>query len=461
MTSRADSARLLSFRMLTEVVGKGAYSNLVSRADPSFLRMEPRDRKFAIALFYGVLTRSYTLDQYLSTCIRGSLAQLDVQVLVLLRMGAWQLLYSKNIPPFAAVNETVTLAREVTHSGSAGLVNAVLRKFADSMENGTIPSEKEKFDVRYSLNRELSGCFIKWFGREKAESVASAMLTSPALCARVNRLRTTPEKLTRILEAEGVDVKPGVFFPDALQLDLLGTPLSTLPSFQDGLFMIQDEAAMMAAYILNPMRGDRILDICSAPGGKACHLAELIGDDGRIIAADIKESRLALVEENQTRLLLRSIDTIVADATKLTPDSLPEGCPTRFDSVLADVPCSGLGLLRKKPEIRSTMTYAAIMELVEVQKTILAHAAEFVRPGGTLLYSTCTINPLENQGQMETFLANHPDFAPYPFPERVPEGLGLRASRHKTEANEGYMTLLPDDDACDGFFIARLRRETA
>ncbi len=129
-------------------------------------------------------------------------------------------------------------------------------------------------------------------------------------------------------------------------------------------------------------------------------------------------------------------------------------------SVLTDVPCSGLGLLRKKPEIRSTMTYAAIMELVEVQKMILAHAAEFVRPGGTLLYSTCTINPLENQGQMETFLANHPDFAPYPFPERVPEALGLRASRHKTEANEGYMTLLPDDDACDGFFIARLRRET-
>jgi 16S rRNA (cytosine967-C5)-methyltransferase len=221
--------------------------------------------------------------------------------------------------------------------------------------------------------------------------------------------------------------------------------------------MVQDEAAMLAAILMNPKAGWKVLDVCSAPGGKACHMAEKMGDKGRILALDINESRLQMVEENQARLGLTCIDTALADALILS-EELAE-YKGYYNAVLADAPCSGLGLLLRKPDIRHTMTYEKMNDLLTVQETILDQAALFVRPGGTLMYSTCTINPHENDGQADAFLAKHENFEEYPFDDILPGKTVLRTEAHLAEAKHGRLKLLPDEDGCDGFYIARFRRK--
>lgn len=457
MSAKVDIARSLCFEMLTDVLEKQAYSNIVLQKSLRGTKLPMQDKNFAAALFYGTITRLYTLDYYLKRNLRKKYDTLDPAVHTLLRMGVWQLLYSRSVPPFAAVNETVKLARHHTNEGGVRLVNAVLRAVSQGVEDGTIDPEQSRFDVKYSLNRELSGCLIKWFGEEKAASIAAAFLGEPSVTARINSMRTTAFDLKSRLEEEGVSAEEGSLYEGALRLSLGGKAVYDLPSFQAGLFMIQDEAAMLAAHILSPKRGQRILDVCSAPGGKTCHIAELMGDEGKILALDLHDSRLEMVEQNQARLGLSCIDTAEADATRLR-EELPDYIGF-FDCVLADVPCSGLGLLLRKPDIRFTMTYARMQELLPVQALILDEAAAFVRPGGTLVYSTCTINPHENGGQADRFLDAHPDFEAYPFDAILPEKPALRNSRHLQSAAEGRIQLLPDDDGCDGFFIARFRRK--
>jgi 16S rRNA (cytosine967-C5)-methyltransferase len=244
---------------------------------------------------------------------------------------------------------------------------------------------------------------------------------------------------------------------DALRLNLGGRAVYELPEFREGLFMIQDEGAMLASYLLEPEKGQNILDVCSAPGGKSCHIAELMGDKGRVLALDLYETRLELVEQNQGRLGITCIDTEAADSTKLQ-EEIPQYLGF-FDGVLADVPCSGLGLLLRKPDIRLTMTYEKMQELIIVQARILRQAADFVKPGGTLVYSTCTINPNENDIQADLFLADRTDFEKYPFSDILPEKIAASNPEHVESAANARLQLLPDSDGCDGFFIARFRRK--
>lgn len=444
--------------MLFEVFEKGGYANLVLKQRyRSESGMSELYKNFATAMFYGVITYAFTLDFFIYRYAGRNSVKIDKNVRILLRMGAWQLLFSRSIPPFAAVSTTVDLAKRITNPGGAGMVNAVLRSIAQDADTIRNEINSAKFDVRYSLSKEISGLLIKWYGRKKAESIASAFLDQPETTARVNTLRCDKLSLREKFEEEGTGVRDGHFAPVALRLSLGSKSIDEMDAFRDGLFMIQDEAAMMAAIIADPKPEQRVLDLCSAPGGKSCHLAELSQDRAEIISLDIHEGRLALVMQNAERLGLKSIKTDVADVIRL--DQEHTGWIGTFDVVLVDVPCSGLGLLHRKPDIRLTATYERIMALLPVQAEILQKAALFVRPGGVLVYCTCTINPEENEGQTDRFLASDSGFIYEDFTGLLPEKLEEINPEHTASAKNGKLLLLPDQDGCDGFFIAKMRRK--
>ena len=457
MSQKADIARNLCYHMLMEVFENTAYSNLILQNSLRSTNLSSQEKSFAVALFYGTITRVYTLDYFLQKNLRKKFLTLDPSVLTILRMGLWQLMYAHSVPHFAAVNEMVKIAKLYTNEGGVRLVNAVLRTLTSECEKGDIDPDTCRFDVKYSLNRELSGCLIKWYGKEKAQSIAAAFLNDPTITARTNRLRITKDDLARRLNREEVNTEDGLFMEDAIRLNLSGRAVYELPEFKEGLFMIQDEGAMLASYLLDPQKGQSVLDVCSAPGGKSCHIAELMDDKGKVLALDLYENRLELVEQNQARLGITCIDTAVADSTALQ-EAIPQYLGF-FDKVLVDVPCSGLGLLLRKPDIRLTMTYEKMQELIIVQAQILRQAAEFVKPGGTLIYSTCTINPNENDVQADLFLSDRVDFEEYPFSGILPRKMTDSNPEHLQSAEKARLQLLPDSDGCDGFYIARFRRK--
>ena len=457
MRQKAEISRTLCFQMLSEVLENKAYSNIVLQNSLRHSTLTSQEKSFAAAVFYGTITRLYTLDYYLRLKLKKDVDSLDPAIRTILRMGVWQILYAHSVPSFAAVDQMVSLSARYTHEGGVRLVNAVLRGIAKDYDDGILQPENSRFDVRFSLNKELSGCLIKWYGQERAESLAAAFLEDAAVTARVNILRTGKQELITELALEGVETEPGLFMENAIRLQLNGIALNELDCFQKGHFMIQDEAAMLVSYLMQPKAGDHILDVCAAPGGKSCHMAEISGDQCNILALDIHESRLELIEQNMQRLGLHAIETGVADALMLT-GMMPEE-RSSFDGVLVDVPCSGLGLILRKPEIRSTMTYAKMQELLPVQSQILRQAAAFVRPGGTLIYSTCTINPQENQDQAARFLEDTPDYEVYPFEDVLPKSLSECHGELFDQAARGSLQLLPDRIGCDGFYMARFRRK--
>lgn len=456
MRKKCGSARQICLDMLMDVFEKQAYSNVVMQSAMSATGLSTEDKAFASAMFYGTITRLYSIDYYLNKKLDKDLEKLDPAVRTLLRMGAWQILYSHSVPTFAAVDQTVNLAKQYTNEGASKLINAVLRALSKEERSENSDKATTRFDIHYSLNRELAGCLIKWYGKERAASIASAFLSTPNVTARHNRLRCTRDELIQEFHKEGVTTEDSLFMDEAIRISLCGHSIPDLPSYRNGLFMIQDEAAMLVSHILAPSKGARILDVCAAPGGKSCHIAEITGDQAHIIALDIHESRLVQIEENQKRLGIIGIDTAVADASSITTEH--KEYIQAFDGVLADVPCSGLGLLLRKPDIRQKMTYARMQELIPIQAAILREAAECVRPGGRLVYSTCTINPEENAYQAERFLSENKDFRYQSFGDILPERLKEESLCLMEQAQKGQLQLLPDRVGCDRFFIACFRR---
>lgn len=457
MSRNVDIPRKICYEMLFDVFEKGGYANLVIKQHyRSDLMLSDLDKNFVTAMFYGVITYSFTIDFYINRSAGAKSGKITAPVRILLRMGVWQLLFSRSIPPFAAVSTTVDLAKIITNPGGVGMVNAVLRSIANDADAILGEIETAKFDVKYSLSKEISGLLIKWYGRKKAESIAASFLLQPETTARVNILRNDSQALKEKLEADGAGVQDGRFASQALRLRLGSKSIEELDAFREGLFMIQDEAAMMASVIADPHPGERVLDICSAPGGKSCHLAELSGDQAEIVSLDIHEGRLALVQQNADRLGLSSVRIGVSDATALDLEH-PEWIG-KFDIVVVDVPCSGLGLLKRKPDIRLTSNYERIMSLLPLQTEILRKASLFVRPGGILVYCTCTINPDENDGQVDLFLSSDSGFVSESFVKLLPQKLIEINQRHTASAEKGRLLLLPDEDGCDGFFIAKMRR---
>ena len=438
------TSRNTALRVLEACRASSAWADAALQAQLVRDRLSPADAALATRIVYGVLQNRMLLDFYLSAWCTQKVDHLQVPLADILRIGAYQILFLDKVPDSAAVNESVNLARLSGRGAASGLVNAVLRKVsAHKNDLPPLPQEDPVRALALSTSHPvwLVERMLSLLGREEAEAFLRENNRTAPLTVQVNPLRTTAESLRAELEAAGIDVRPHPWVPGCLELSGAGNPAS-LPSFREGRFLIQDAAARLVTLAAAPEPGWRVLDLCAAPGGKSFSAAMAMGDRGEILACDLYPKKLTRIDEGAARLGLSSIRTRAADAR----EPLPEWAGSA-DLVLADVPCSGLGIIRKKPDIRYKSP-DTLRDLPALQSAILRGAASCVRPGGVLLYSTCTVLPEENEQVTDAFLAEHPDFCREPF--ALPEPAGQTA---------GQLTLWPQRHGTDGFYLCRMKRK--
>ncbi len=438
-----ENARQTAYRALLRVEKDAAYSNLELDAVLQGSGLDARDKALASALFYGVLERRITLDYQLTHRLTKPLAKLKMGVQAVLRMGAYQLLYMNKIPASAAVNESIKLLKTTGNAYAAGLVNAVLR----GIEREPAPLPDPQADpvfydsVRYAFPPWLVQLWRDTYGTENARQLMDACVGRPPLTVRVNTLKTTPQDLMERLQAEGIEAEPVEKMPEALVLKHTGA-IEALPVFREGLFHVQDLASQYCCRAVDAKPGQAVLDLCAAPGGKTCTLAQLMEDRGRILARDIYPARVKLIMESARRLGITMIEGQTGDALQWD-----EGLP-RFDRVLCDVPCSGLGIIRRKPEIRHKKP-EELDKLPELQYRILETGSRYVKSGGKLIYATCTLNSAENEDVAGRFCEAHPDFIPAALPWES------QSSQPKF-----MQTFMPHLQGTDGFFVACLQKRS-
>ena len=434
-------ARETALNALIACRKEGAWSNGILKNYVNRDRLDRREAALASRLCYGVLQNRLKLDFYLKQLLTGKLNGLHPVVRDILHLGLYQLFETDKIPDSAAVNEAVGLAKRYCPKvGSApGLVNGVLRNAIRSRDK---LKEPESLSDRYSHPENLVQLLRAYVGEDRLEPMLQANNGTPSTFAQVNTLRITAEELLDRLEQEGVGAEHHPWLPDCLILSDTGN-LEKLPSFQQGLFYIQDPAAKLSVLCARlPQAPIRILDCCAAPGGKTFAAAISTGGQAQITSCDIYAHKAKLIETGAQRLGL-SITAIQQDGAERNQDWID-----RFDAVIADVPCSGYGIIRKKPDIRYKDP-DAMKELPQLQLAILRNQAQYVKPGGILMYSTCTLVRRENEGVVEKFLKENPEF--------TKENLQLPNVFPENET--GMLTLVPGEYDTDGFFICRLRRK--
>ena len=449
-----DKERELCFLMLYWVYEKDAYSNLVIKKADKIAASAGKKIDFARAMLYGTLTYTFTIDFLVRHLTKEEVELMDPVARTAVRMAVWQIQFGNNIPDYAAVDSAVEITKKYNHK-AAGYVNAVLRKFAESPEAKRY-LEQFKPGIRVSLKPEIYGIFKKDFGKQTAFDIGKALLEPAHITVRFDAHKIDQKTLIQELKKEGITAIKGSFIPDCVEITGGLNGLENTEAFNKYGMFVQGQGAMLASHIAHPRVADKILDCCAAPGGKSTHMAQMCRDDLYIIAVDINEARLKLVRDNCERLGLTSIETVCADASKISKDD--KDSRKSYDIVLCDVPCSGLGLLGRKPDIREKFSYDELDELIPLQYSILDHAAKMVRPGGTLIYCTCTLNSDENENQVETFLAEHKRFHTVPIDKFLPEDIFMDEERQESVAN-GMITLLPHLDKCEGFFICRMERD--
>ena len=436
-----QSTREVALRVLCQIEYEGAYPNLALNEALSTSDLEERDRAFVSELVYGtlryVITEDYVIRHYSSIRLK----KIAPKILMLLRLAAYQLLVME-MPSHAVCFETVELAKKVGHSGSIRFVNALVRRMAKEGMPALPTEPLEALSVKYSFPRWLIEKFIADFGENEAEALLASFQRVPPLTVRVNRLKTSSAELKSTLEKQGIGVVDGRYCASALRLTETGG-ISHMDSYNNGLFTVQDEGAMLIATVLDPHPGERIWDVCAAPGGKTTQIAELCNNDAEVLATDIHSHKIPLIQSACKRLGISCVTAKQHDATTLCEQF------GTFDRVLVDAPCSGLGILGRKADIRHLRTPEDLDALCGIQKTILNHVCTAVKAGGVLVYSTCTINPDENEAVVSAFLNSHPEFELEDVADYLPA----------TVCSKGKcLTLLPHINDCDGFFIARMKK---
>ncbi|MBQ7540891.1 MAG: 16S rRNA (cytosine(967)-C(5))-methyltransferase RsmB [Clostridia bacterium] len=433
-----DKARHAAYETLLRIERDGAYSNLALSAALDSGGFSAADSAFAAALVYTTVERQITIDDQLSRYLRQPLKKLRPEVRIVLRMGASQILFMDKVPASAAVNESVRLVRQNKNiAWAAGLVNAVLRKTA---QNGLCLPQGEDDDarsVRYSCPKWLVRLWTDAYGKDEADAIMARALGGTQTVVRVNTLKTDAGTLAQTLAAEGVQTRPFDGLPDALILEKCGAP-ERLCAFADGLFHVQDAASQYCCRALDVQPGQTVYDVCAAPGGKSFTLAQIMKNTGSLCAFDLYEQRVRLIAEGASRLGVGNLRAAVWDAA-VRDDSRP-----RADRVLCDVPCSGLGVIAKKPEIRYK-TPQEIDKLRDLQYNILCISASYLKKGGILVYSTCSLNPQENEEICRKFLAEHPSFRTLEILPDVDK-----------RVQDNMVTLLPHRSRSDGFFITAM-----
>lgn len=433
------SPRQAAFEALLKVQRDSAYSNLaVDAILKENEHFDERDKAFVCNLVYGTLDRLILIDYNLGLYLNQPVRKLKPELHTILRLGAYQILFLDKVPSRAAVSESVNLAKVNKSAFAASLVNAVLRRVSD---NGLrLPEGDENspqyLAIKYSCPEWLMAMWIDAYGLDNAVQLAEKALEAPSVVVRINTTKTNAEDLIWRLAEDGVVAEKSEKFPDSLILTNSGA-VEELLAYQDGLFHAQDFASQLCCKALEAKEGDTVFDLCSAPGGKTFTIAEMMNNTGCVRAFDIYQSRVDLIKNGAKRLGLDNVFTYLSDATIFNENY------GKADKVLCDVPCSGLGIIRRKPEIRFKK-FDDIDNLPDIQYSILCNAVDYLKDGGRLVYSTCTLNPKENQEVCNRFLAEHPDFTAV---EVLPE-----MKRYKE--GEKYLTLMPHLHSTDGFFIA-------
>ena len=437
------SARETALNVLKNCRAEGGWANGLLKEQLSRDRLDRRDAALATRLAYGVLQNRALLDHYLQQLLTGRLKDLRPVLRDILHLGLYQLLFLDKIPDSAAVNESVALAKRYCkkQKNAAPLVNGVLRSAARSRDTLAAPTD---LATKYSHPASLVALFKSYVGEDRLEAMLMANNAAPDTVVQVNTLKTTAAKLLLRLEGEGVEAVPHRWMENCLVLKNTGS-IEKLPSFLDGEFYVQDAAARLAVDCAGISEGDFLItDCCAAPGGKSFAAAMALGGRGRIVSSDVHEHKVPLMEKGAQRLGFANMHPRHFDATVFDP-----ALENRVDCALVDVPCSGYGIIRKKPDIREKDP-DTMRELPALQLEILRNQARYVRPGGVLIYSTCTLVRRENEGVVEKFLKANPEFCLEP----------LKLPAEFEENTTGMLTLVPGEHDTDGFFIARLRRNT-
>ena len=442
------NSRELALKILFQVNEEGAYANLaLDKALFSCKDLDPRDRGLITEIVYGSVKYRGKLDYVLNQFAKTKVKKMDHWTRNNLRMALYQIMFLDKVPDSAAVDESVKLAKKYGRSDK--FVNAVLRNYLRGKDTMQWPDKTkqpvEYLCVEYSFPQWMVERFVRQYGMADTEKLLQYYNQPAPLWIRTNTLKISREALKTQLEQEGIVVSESRYTPEGLQIHS-AVNLHQLKAFQQGLFTVQDESSMLVALAAEPDKDMRILDVCSAPGGKSTHMAQLMKNTGSIYACDIHKHRLELIEENCKRLGITNIKTVEQDGTVLT-----RRWQEPFDVIVCDVPCSGLGVLGRRADARWSKESEDIAGLCGIQKRILEEAAQLVVPGGTLIYSTCTITPEENQDMVEQFLARHPEYEA--------DGTITDCWLNMDKETNGYVQFLPFIDDMDGFFIARMVRK--
>lgn len=426
-------------------VEDGGFSNLVWDNALATSDLDNRDSAFGSALFYGVLERKLTLDFVIGKFSKLPPSKISPEVRTVLRMGIYQMLFMDKVPESAAVDQSVRLIKNSRESKASGFVNALLRSVARAGENVLDYSKlksDEKLSFQYSVPKELVSHLINNYGIENTIGILSNSFGRPALNIRVNTLKTTAKDLKDALCKQGATVEDSLICKDYLEISGLGS-IEKCKEFNDGYFHVQDTASGLCCESLNPLKGERVLDLCAAPGGKSFTMAEMMQNEGELYSLDLYDHKIKLINDGASRLGIDIIKAQINDAEKNNKEL------GTFNKVLFDLPCSGLGIIRRKPEIRYK-NVANLDIFPDLQYSILCQNVDRMESGAVAVYSTCTLNPFENQKTVERFLNEHKSFEPYPILPHLERVMG---------ESENMITLMPHIHKTDGFFISAFRKK--
>ncbi len=444
-----SNPRQVALNALCDVLLKDAYAEVALDRAFSHLTLSPQDYGLVSELVYGIVRRQRTLDALINQFASKPAPQQPPKLRLILQIGFYQLRYLTQVPPSAAVNTSVELAKTNGLGKLSGVVNGILRHYIRQREKAGDPLQLpddpvQKLGIQYSFPDWLIQLWCDEFGEATANQLATWFNQSPSIDLRINPLQTTRETVEKALTEAKIKYSPLPFVPFGLRLASGVGKIENLPGFSEGWWTVQDFSAQLVSYLLSPQAGETIIDACAAPGGKTTHIAELMGDKGKIWALDRAASRLQKVTKNAQRLQLNSIETAVGDARELSQFQ------NTADRLLIDAPCSGLGTLHRRTDLRWRQTPDNLVALAKLQQEILTASATWVKPNGVLVYATCTINPLENEEVIQAFLSHHPqwqiEFPPETFPAP------------SLVSPAGWLKLMPTEHNSDGFFMVKLRR---
>lgn len=443
----SPNPRQLAFIALREI-HKGAYTDIALDRVLQKVDLLDSNRRLVTELVYGCTRRQRTLDALIDQLGKKKSYQQPKDLRTILHIGLYQLRYQERIPPSAAVDTTVELARENGFSGLTGFVNGLLRSYIRIATHPlNLPENPvERLGIQESFPDWIIQVWVEQLGFAETEQLCQWMNKTPSIDLRINPLRSSIESVEAALQSVSLTTKRLPHIPQALRLISSTGAIQNLPGFSEGWWTVQDSSAQLVSYLLDPKPGEVVIDACAAPGGKTTHIAELMGDLGTIWACDRTDSRLAKLQENALRLKLQSIQIETGDSR-----NLPQ-FKNSADRVLLDVPCSGLGTLHRHADARWRQTPETVQELSLLQKQLLSHTSTFVKAQGVLVYATCTLHPAENEGVVESFLTEHPNW------EISPPNPNSPPAAYSTP--QGWIKVLPHRHDMDGFFMVRLRKTT-